>query len=260
MTYAIRICRKLGLVIQNEVLYLGLEAILARMSGNVEVTRIPASSLAGTTAWEGLDLLIISVEEWEALASVQWLDEDDRPKIAVIGDELHTYEPSLFSTLVADGFLQVRDLTVGQLGDVIERIFSGEIPMPGEFSRFLLSGPRPLAVGPGDRRVMLTPRERETLGLLAKGLSNKQLARALGISMHGAKRLVAAVLLKLGVPNRTAAVVVAMKSGLVTDSPARDTVRSLAPGAGERLSMQPRPRPTGTGARSPELGRPRRSG
>ncbi|MFI8423898.1 LuxR C-terminal-related transcriptional regulator [Streptomyces sp. NPDC085479] len=35
----------------------------------------------------------------------------------------------------------------------------------------------------------LTPRERETLDLLAEGMSNKQIARALGISLHGSKRL-----------------------------------------------------------------------
>ncbi|WP_381804006.1 response regulator transcription factor [Streptomyces niveus] len=61
----------------------------------------------------------------------------------------------------------------------------------------------------------LTSREHEALGLLGQGLSNKQIARSLGISPHGAKRLVGSILLKLGSPNRTAAVVTAMRTGLI---------------------------------------------
>ena len=86
--------------------------------------------------------------------------------------------------------------------------------MPAQLARHLLMKETPTSVGP-NRNVRLTAREHETLLLLADGLSNKQIARRLGISTHGAKRLVGAVLLKLGSPNRTAAVVTAMKVGIV---------------------------------------------
>jgi len=62
----------------------------------------------------------------------------------------------------------------------------------------------------------LTPREREVLGLLAEGLSNKAIADRLAISEHTAKFHVNAVLAKLGVQRRTEAVVRAAKLGLVT--------------------------------------------
>ncbi|MFP2961004.1 helix-turn-helix domain-containing protein, partial [Myxococcus sp. 1LA] len=62
----------------------------------------------------------------------------------------------------------------------------------------------------------LTPREREVLGLLAEGLSNKVIADRLDISEHTAKFHVNAVLAKLGVQRRTEAVVRAAKLGLVT--------------------------------------------
>jgi two-component system nitrate/nitrite response regulator NarL len=65
------------------------------------------------------------------------------------------------------------------------------------------------------RPVSLTARENETLALLAEGLSNKQIARRLRISEHGVKRLVGSLLLKLGSPNRTTAVVTAMKFGII---------------------------------------------
>ncbi|RKH07323.1 DNA-binding response regulator [Corallococcus sp. CA047B] len=62
----------------------------------------------------------------------------------------------------------------------------------------------------------LTPREREVLGLLAEGLSNKAIADRLVISEHTAKFHVNAVLAKLGVQRRTEAVVRAARLGLVT--------------------------------------------
>ena len=62
---------------------------------------------------------------------------------------------------------------------------------------------------------MFTPREQQTLALLVEGLPNKQIARRLGISEHGAKRNVANILAKLNVPNRTLAAAKAVRDGLV---------------------------------------------
>jgi two-component system nitrate/nitrite response regulator NarL len=61
-----------------------------------------------------------------------------------------------------------------------------------------------------------TPREREVLALLARGLSNRAIADALDISAHTAKFHVNAILQKLGVERRTEAVVRAARLGLVT--------------------------------------------
>ncbi|HMK93517.1 MAG TPA: response regulator transcription factor [Thermoleophilia bacterium] len=61
----------------------------------------------------------------------------------------------------------------------------------------------------------LTPREREVLGLLAEGLSNKAIASRLGISDHTAKFHVNAILGKLGAETRTEAIVHAVRLGLI---------------------------------------------
>jgi len=61
-----------------------------------------------------------------------------------------------------------------------------------------------------------TPREREVLALLARGLSNRDIADALEISAHTAKFHVNSILQKLGVERRTEAVVRAARLGLVT--------------------------------------------
>jgi DNA-binding NarL/FixJ family response regulator len=63
--------------------------------------------------------------------------------------------------------------------------------------------------------VILTPREREVLTLLAAGASNKAIARALGLSVHTAKFHVASLIEKLGAGGRLEAVAIAIRTGLV---------------------------------------------
>lgn len=66
-----------------------------------------------------------------------------------------------------------------------------------------------------DDRVRLTSRELEVMALMAAGLPNKGIARALGISEHTAKYHVGAILSKLDAQSRAEAVVLAARRGLV---------------------------------------------
>jgi DNA-binding CsgD family transcriptional regulator len=66
-----------------------------------------------------------------------------------------------------------------------------------------------------DRDVPLTPRELEVLTLLAEGMSNKAIARRLGISVHTAKFHVAALIDKLDAVGRTDAVAQAARRGVI---------------------------------------------
>ena len=67
----------------------------------------------------------------------------------------------------------------------------------------------PLERGP------LTERETEVLGLLSKGLANKQIAVSLGISEHTVKFHVSSIYIKLNVTNRTEAVRAGLRGGWV---------------------------------------------
>ena len=62
----------------------------------------------------------------------------------------------------------------------------------------------------------LTVREQEVFEQMADGLSNRQIAHALGISEHTVKFHVSAILGKLGVATRSAAIRHGMRQGLVT--------------------------------------------
>jgi DNA-binding NarL/FixJ family response regulator len=61
----------------------------------------------------------------------------------------------------------------------------------------------------------LTPREREVLGLLADGLSNREIAARLFLSAGTVRLHVSSILRKMEAPNRTAAAMLAVQYGLV---------------------------------------------
>jgi DNA-binding CsgD family transcriptional regulator len=69
------------------------------------------------------------------------------------------------------------------------------------------------ALGDGD--VSLTPRELEVLTLLAEGMSNKAIARRLGISVHTAKFHAGALIDELDAVGRTDAVAHAARRGVI---------------------------------------------
>jgi DNA-binding NarL/FixJ family response regulator len=72
-----------------------------------------------------------------------------------------------------------------------------------------------IAQPPGEpSRDELTPREHEVLALIARGLSNKRIARELGVSEKTVKTHVGHVLTKLGVTDRTQAALRAVQRGL----------------------------------------------
>jgi DNA-binding NarL/FixJ family response regulator len=62
----------------------------------------------------------------------------------------------------------------------------------------------------------LTPREMQILKFAAQGLSNKRIAVELGISVNTVKDFISKILTKLDANDRTEAVVIAIKNGMIS--------------------------------------------
>jgi DNA-binding NarL/FixJ family response regulator len=87
------------------------------------------------------------------------------------------------------------------------------------------NGPEALLPAPPAETRALTGREREVLGCLAEGMSNKQIARALGISVRTVTVHVSNLLRKTGAASRTEAALLAVQHGRVVE---RSQVRATA--------------------------------
>ncbi|MEV7779271.1 response regulator transcription factor [Kitasatospora sp. NPDC088351] len=118
----------------------------------------------------------------------------------------------------ANGFLDWADLSPETLREAIADVKAGRFHVSATLARRSLTAPDQAGDDTTAKRasmVALTAREHQVLGLIAEGLSNRQVARSLSISENGVKRTVGIILAKLNCPNRTLAVVRAMESGLL---------------------------------------------
>ena len=122
----------------------------------------------------------------------------------------------------ASGFL-LKDTHPAELIEAIRTVASGEAVVSPRITRRMLemfAGQLPsgaTASGQVDPRIAsLTPRETEILCLVARGMSNAEIAAELVVSVTTVKTHVGSVLAKLGVRDRVQAVVVAYETGLVS--------------------------------------------
>jgi DNA-binding NarL/FixJ family response regulator len=123
----------------------------------------------------------------------------------------------------ASGFL-LKDVTAERLFDAVRVIAEGEALLAPAITKRLIiefarQRPRPKEpadpVQPGPPFGALTPRETEVLRLIAAGLSNPEIAKRLVVTEETVKTHVSRVLSKLGLRDRTQAVVAAYESGFV---------------------------------------------
>jgi DNA-binding NarL/FixJ family response regulator len=118
----------------------------------------------------------------------------------------------------ASGFL-LKDVTAEHLFDAVRVVAAGEALLAPSVTRRLISEFAQLrpatASQPAPLLAALTPRETEVLKLMAEGLSNLEIAARLVVSEETVKTHVSRVLGKLGLRDRTQAVIAAYETGLV---------------------------------------------
>lgn len=132
-------------------------------------------------------------------------DDDDSSivgavEVGAVGHVAQTAKPAeLVATIrrAADGEDPLTDELIGR-PDLVERIIA-------EMRESILADVRPA--------ITLTPRELDVLTQVAAGARNREISEALGISEQTVKNRLSSIFHKLGVPNRTHAVMYAARQG-----------------------------------------------
>ncbi len=98
-----------------------------------------------------------------------------------------------------------KDIDPPALAAAIRAVHAGHVLMNADVAQLLTTASAGTA---------LTPRERDVLAEIARGRSNREIARALNVSEKTVKTHVSAIFTKLGVADRTQAALHAVKAGL----------------------------------------------
>ena len=172
-------------------------------------------------------LIDVRMPKMDGIEATRELAEDgaSAPKVIVLTTfDLDEYVYDALGA-GASGFL-LKDVTAETLFDAVRVVAAGEALLDPSVTRRLVAEfarLRPTLPPRPDALAELTPREVEVLRLIAEGMSNGEIAERLVVSDETVKTHVSRVLTKLGLRDRTQAVVVAYESGLVVPR-ARDEV------------------------------------
>ena len=137
----------------------------------------------------------------------------EHPEVAIIVLTSFAEDDKLFPAIRAGAASYLlKDVGPRELADTILAAARGEVRLPPEVARRLVSG---IAEG-AEKRVeeILTARELDVLRCLGRGRSNKEIAEELFISEKTVKTHVSAILDKLSLSDRTQAALYAAKRGL----------------------------------------------
>ena len=155
-----------------------------------------------------MDLLMPGMDGVTATAAIT----QHHPNVKMVTMTSFTQADKVHGALQAGaaGYL-LKDAEADEVAAAIRAACRGEVHLDAAIARQLtrsLVAPEPQTVS------ALSGREREVLVLVAKGLSNRQIADALGMSERTARTHVSHILGKLGVTSRTQAALVAIREGI----------------------------------------------
>lgn len=171
-------------------------------------------------------LMDVRMPEMDGLAATREIKQR-YPQIRVVILTMHENPDYLFEALKAGaaGYV-LKDAPQEEVVEAVCRVQEGESPLDEELAARLLrrlvaeSERRGILIGREGHHgeppaQALTRRESEILGLMKLGKSNRQIAEELGISLATAKNHVEHIITKLGVSDRTQAVVRGLELGIL---------------------------------------------
>lgn len=135
------------------------------------------------------------------------------PDIKIVVLTSFSDDDEVFGALSAGAVAYLmKDISPDNLVRTVKGVAAGQTVLDAAIAQRVLDGPRPTMEPQLD---LLSPREHEVLQLMAQGLTNRQIAARLWISEPTVKTHVSHILAKLEQPDRTQAIVHAMRHGLV---------------------------------------------
>ncbi|XKK59983.1 response regulator transcription factor [Streptomyces sp. ARC32] len=206
---------KVLLVDDHQVVRRGLRTFL-EVQDDIEVVGEAADGAEGVDRAQELkpDVILMDVkmpgmDGVDALRRLRELDNHARVLVVTSFTEQRTVVPALRAG--AAGYVY-KDVDPDALAGAIRSVHAGHILLQPEVAGALLSQEES-GSGPG-RAGSLTEREREVLGLIADGRSNREIARALVLSEKTVKTHVSNILMKLDLADRTQAALWAVRHGV----------------------------------------------
>ncbi len=203
------------LVDDHQVVRRGLRTFL-EVQDDIEVVGEAADGAEGVKSAEELrpDVILMDVkmpgtDGVEALRRLGELGVPARVLIVTSFTERRTVVPALRAG--AAGYVH-KDIDPDALAGAIRSVHAGHVLLQPEVADALLAE----GASGGGRAGSLTDREREVLGLIARGRSNREIARSLVLSEKTVKTHVSNILMKLDLADRTQAALWAVRHG-VTD-------------------------------------------
>ncbi|MFC8511311.1 response regulator [Streptomyces sp. NPDC057411] len=207
------------LVDDHQVVRRGLRTFL-EVQDDIEVVGEASDGAEGVAAAEQLrpDVVLMDVkmpgtDGIEALKRLRELANPARVLIVTSFTEQRTVVPALRAG--ARGYVY-KDIDPDALAGAIRSVHAGHVLLQPEVAGALLSQEEHGQGGGTGRGSTLTEREREVLGLIADGRSNREIARALVLSEKTVKTHVSNILMKLDLADRTQAALWAVRHGLTS--------------------------------------------
>jgi len=163
-----------------------------------------------------LALLDVRMPEMDGLAATRSIKQAC-PKTSVLIITTHEHSDYLVAALKAGaaGYM-LKDVTRQELLSAVRRVLRGESIIDSDVAaRALQRLAREPSAYDGPAFERLTPRENQVLQLLAQGMTNREIAGQLTVSVGTVKIHVEHIIAKLGVSDRTQAAVRAVESGLL---------------------------------------------
>jgi two-component system NarL family response regulator len=159
-----------------------------------------------------MDITMPEMNGLVALRKIRSLLPDTQVVMLTVSED----DSDLFEAirLGASGYL-LKSLNADEFLEMLEGLGHGEAVMTRETTARLMRGFADLADQQESSPDRLSPRELELLQLVAEGLSNKAIGQQLSVSVNTVKYHMKNILQKLGAQNRTEAVMMAIRSGLI---------------------------------------------